>query len=154
MFLDMVAANMADLNVGQSGIFSPNSSFFLPCKHTVHSICGPCHRHPGYGLSAWNGICEGAGADMGAPAKTPLHRLYQTLSESVRRMQAQGDERTVIMIDDASLLEVIAGGRQDEVLSFLQYCKALYSGKHVSCTLLFALPLPLLSTSLIFYLCL
>jgi len=88
VFLDMVAANMADLNVGQSG------------------------------------------ADRGAPAKTPLHRLYQTLSESVRRTQAQGDERTVIMIDDASLLEVIAGGRQDEVLSFLQYCKALYSGKH------------------------
>lgn len=130
-------------------------------KHTVDSICSPCHRHPKkctkfwtLGLK-WNWIiCEGVGADMGTPAKTPLHRLYQTLSESVRRMQAQGDERTVIMIDDVSLLEVIAGGRQDEVLSFLQYCKALYSDKHVSCTRLFSLPLPDLNTSLILYLCL
>ncbi len=47
-------------------------------------------------------------------------------------MLISGEERMVIIIDDASLLEVLAGGVQNEVLAFLHYCRALYSGNHVS----------------------
>lgn len=73
-------------------------------------------------------------SNSGVTAKSPLFKLYQKVSEIVKQMQTRrkGNERTVILIDDASLLEVSAGGVQRDVLSFLQYCRALYSGTHVS----------------------
>ncbi|CAM6013571.1 unnamed protein product [Sphagnum balticum] len=61
-----------------------------------------------------------------------LFGLYERVNECVKRQEIQksGEERTVIIIDDASLLEVLAGGVQNEVLAFLHYCRALYSGSH------------------------
>jgi hypothetical protein len=66
--------------------------------------------------------------------QSALFGLYERVNECVKRreMQKSGEERTVIIIDDASLLEVLAGGVQNEVLAFLHYCRALYSGNHVS----------------------
>ncbi|CAK9196173.1 unnamed protein product [Sphagnum troendelagicum] len=64
--------------------------------------------------------------------QSALFGLYERVNECVKRrgMQKSGEERTVIIIDDASLLEVLAGGVQNEVLAFLHYCRALYSGSH------------------------
>jgi hypothetical protein len=63
---------------------------------------------------------------------SPLQRLYQIVNESVKRMQTgNGSDRVVIMVDDASLLEVWAGGRSDQVLAFLHYCRAIHSNHHV-----------------------
>ncbi|CAK9196198.1 unnamed protein product [Sphagnum troendelagicum] len=64
--------------------------------------------------------------------QSALFGLYERVNECVKRreMQKSGEERTVLIIDDASLLEVLAGGVQNEVLSFLHYCRALYSGSH------------------------
>lgn len=63
---------------------------------------------------------------------SPLQRLYQIVNESVKRLQTGNEnDRTVIMVDDASLLEVTAGGRSDQVLAFLQYCRAIHSGHNV-----------------------
>ncbi|KAG0605907.1 hypothetical protein M758_9G097100 [Ceratodon purpureus] len=67
-------------------------------------------------------------------AVSPLQRLYQIVNESVKRMQTGNEnDRVVIMVDDASLLEVSAGGRSDQVLAFLQYCRAINSG-HNRCS--------------------
>jgi len=47
-------------------------------------------------------------------------------------MQTQNaNDRTLIMVDDASVLEICAGGKSDQVLAFLQYCKAINSGNNV-----------------------
>jgi hypothetical protein len=64
--------------------------------------------------------------------QSALFGLYERVNKCVKEMQKSGEERTVIIIDDASLLEVLAGGVQNEVLAFLHYCRALYSGSHVS----------------------
>jgi hypothetical protein len=63
--------------------------------------------------------------------QSALFGLYERVNKCVKRLES-GEERTVIIIDDASLLEVLAGGVQNEVLAFLHYCRALYSGSHVS----------------------
>ncbi|KAH9547254.1 hypothetical protein CY35_11G026100 [Sphagnum magellanicum] len=64
--------------------------------------------------------------------QSALFGLYERVNKCVKgqEMQKSGEERTVIIIDDASLLEVLAGGVQNEVLAFLHYCRALYSGSH------------------------
>ena len=63
---------------------------------------------------------------------SPLQMLYQIVKESVKKMQTGNvNDRTVIMVDDASLLEISAGGRSDQVLALLQYCRAIRSGNDV-----------------------
>lgn len=62
-----------------------------------------------------------------------LQRLYQRVNESVKRMRPD-DHQTVILVDDASVLEICAGGRSDQVLAFLQYCRAISSGKGNRCS--------------------
>lgn len=64
---------------------------------------------------------------------SPLQRLYQIVYGIVKKMKSHNaSDRTVIMIDDASLLEISAGGKSDQVLSFLQYCRAIHTGNNVS----------------------
>ncbi len=54
------------------------------------------------------------------PKQVGLFGLCERVNECVKRwkMLISGEERMVIIIDDASLLEVLAGGAQNAVLAF------------------------------------
>ncbi|BBN17090.1 elongator complex protein 6 [Marchantia polymorpha subsp. ruderalis] len=78
------------------------------------------------------------GSDAGASATplsdNPLAAIYLKIKEAARGGQVSdpsgdGAGQTCIMIDDASILDVIAGGSHNFVLDFLHYCRALTVGK-------------------------
>lgn len=64
----------------------------------------------------------------------PLAALYLKVRDAAKSMllgeePRDGGDRTCIIIDDVSVLDVVAGGSQDAVLDFVHYCQALTCGK-------------------------
>ncbi|KAL2653029.1 hypothetical protein R1flu_021157 [Riccia fluitans] len=69
-------------------------------------------------------------ANVTSFSDNPLAAVYLKVREAARGNvvvdpAVDGGQKTCIMIDDASVLDIIAGGDHNFVLDFLQYCRAL-----------------------------
>ncbi|KAL3698446.1 hypothetical protein R1sor_012522 [Riccia sorocarpa] len=75
-----------------------------------------------------NGKDEGSSAT--SFSDNPLAAVYLKVREAARgnmevNSATEGAVHTCVMIDDASVLDIIAGGNHNFVLDFLHYCRAL-----------------------------
>ncbi|CAM6095081.1 unnamed protein product [Calypogeia fissa] len=84
---------------------------------------------------AWNGN-DAQQENMQSVANL-LASLYSKVRDAARSMEPRGDgsgEQTCIIIDDVSVLDVVAGGPHDSVLDFVHYCQALQAGGKQRCS--------------------
>ena len=62
------------------------------------------------------------------PPKNKLFPLFQSVTALLRQEQKRN---ALIIIDDISLLEVLAEGNKAHVLDFIHYCRTIASNEQV-----------------------